>query len=443
MIESIYSNENKEADHTNRGQAAFKMPKNIRQIGKNGGTKQIYAEDYVMTFIKQLAGEDYSNCKIAVLVGEIVKIDGIRNIFIAGAIEVEDMDTSNDILFTNDIWTGIYDNIKKYFVNLEIVGWFVGGASYLLEDEDKILKAHVDNFAGQDKTLLVYDNMEKEEAFYLYENNHLNKQTGYYIYYEKNEDMQNYMVNHHKTQSEEETYDDHVSREIRAVIQNKKPPVEQETKTQPKLMYAAGTLLAIIALVVGAAMLSNYDQMKNMRSTMDSLSSNFEKVESILNNGKVTPKPTESPKTQVQQDKAEDQQPEEAGALTADNNSLDIQVVPGNVEPLADADKEEVQSQDDQEEAAAAQEPTQAPTKAPKPTKKPDKPAKAQKDDGSDTVEVQSPEQINYYTVESGDTLVGICVKLYHSTNNYSKILALNNLEDENKLVIGQKLIVP
>ena len=36
--------------------------------------------------------------------------------------------------------------------------------------------------------------MDREDAFYLYENGHLFRQHGYYIYYDRNEDMQNYMI---------------------------------------------------------------------------------------------------------------------------------------------------------------------------------------------------------------------------------------------------------
>ncbi|HPU63939.1 MAG TPA: peptidoglycan-binding protein, partial [Mobilitalea sp.] len=222
MIESVYSNDNAEANRACRAQTSFKMPKNIRQVGKSSVTKKIYVEDYVMTFARYLAGDDYSSCRIAVLVGQYVKLETGNCLFISGALEVKNIDTANEIVFTNDHWTEIYENIKKYFPEYEIVGWYIGGPGYLLEDKEKILKTHLDNFAGQDKTLLTYDNLEKEEAFYLYENGSLCRQEGYYIYYEKNEEMQNYMIDHKQKPSEEAQYDDRVSREIRAVIQNKK-----------------------------------------------------------------------------------------------------------------------------------------------------------------------------------------------------------------------------
>src|SRR5690606_29786773 len=104
MIETIYSNDNGAGGTTNRVQPNFKMTKNIRQVGKVNANKKIYMEDYVMTFIKQLTGEDYSQCKVAVLIGQFVKVENTRNLFISGAIEVEGIDTTGDIVFSNDTW---------------------------------------------------------------------------------------------------------------------------------------------------------------------------------------------------------------------------------------------------------------------------------------------------------------------------------------------------
>ncbi|MBH1941122.1 LysM peptidoglycan-binding domain-containing protein [Mobilitalea sibirica] len=414
MIETVYSNENGEGNRTGRVQTAFKMPKNIRQVGKSSSTKKIYVEDYVMTFTKQLAGEDYSKCKVAVLVGQYVKTENCRNIFISGVIEVEEIDTASDIIFSNDTWTSIYENIKKYFTDVEIVGWFLGGPGYYLEDKERILKAHIDNFAGQDKTLLTFDNMEKEEAFLIYESGRLNKQDGYYIYYEKNEDMQNYMIEHKNSRSEEADYDDHVARDIRTIIQNKKP-ADTESKSISRLMYAAGTLLAVIILIVGAAMLNNYDQMRNMQDTLDSLSRNLQEVESIFarkdtsytsdNNEMVVDIPTSTDTEDLE-------------------DSLNVEVVTGDLTPLED----EAEATPSGEKVTDSSTPTNA--------------EQASAIQNSESVK-ETQKEVNYYTVVSGDTLAGISFKLYDSANYIQRIMELNNIEDENMIYAGQKLIVP
>lgn len=424
MIESVYSNDNVESNRTSRVNTSFKMPKNIRQVGKSNASRKIYLEDYVMTFTKQLAGEDYSTCRVAVLVGQYVKLEQSRCIFISGAVEVEGIDMANDIAFSNDHWTTIYENIKKYFVEAEIIGWFLGGPGYLLEDKERILKAHINNFAGQDKTLLTFDNMEKEETFYFYENNTLGRQEGYYIYYEKNEEMQNYMIEHKVDSkdkpSEEEQYDDRVSRDIRTIIQNKKPTVD-ENKGVNRLMYAAGTLLAVIILVVGAAMLSNYDQMKNMQNTLNSLSHNLKEVESVFlknENNQAVSNTYNEQVTDIPKDT---------------EGSLNVEVVSGGVSPL-----EEIAQEDNNNEA--------------KPTNSAANQSNKNDDvNKEDSIEVSGgkkadkavAEEVNYYTVIAGDSLAGISYKLYNSANYISVIKKLNNIDDEDMIYIGQKLIVP
>ena len=54
-----------------------------------------------------------------------------------------------------------------------------------------------------------------------------------------------------------------------------------------------------------------------------------------------------------------------------------------------------------------------------------------------------SPAVTQYYEVQQGDTLYGICQKLYGNTNNIQIIMDLNNLESADSITYGKKLIVP
>jgi len=431
MIESVYSNESIEAKGTSTLQSNFKMPKNIRQVGKSNSSKKIYVEDYVMTFIKHLSREEYSTCHVAVLVGDYVKLEQGRCLFISGALEVKDIDLNKQITFTNDHWTVIYDTIKKYFVESEIVGWFIGGPGYLLDEKEKIQKIHIDNFAGQDKTLATYDSIEKEEAFYLYENGSLSKQEGYYIYYEKNEEMQSYMVDHNEKPSEEESYDDDVSQQIRTIIQNKKPMMDED-KNVSRLMYAAGTLLAVIVLVVGAAMFSNYDQMKNMQSTLDSLSNNLNQVESNFLKNENNQVASIAPESQVTK----------VPIVVPESNddtggSLDVEVLSGGVYPLEEDDSSKSNGSEEGNDLQGQVNTTQTVE---------DKPKISQGTLGQSTSNESSKdavEEVKYYTVQAGDSLAGISYKLYNSANYIAIIKELNNIDDEDMIYIGQKLIVP
>lgn len=423
MIETIYSNENERSSSMIRVQPVFKMPKNIRQVGKLNNSRIIYIEDYVMTFIKQLAMECETSCKIAVLIGQYVRVDNARNIFISGAIEVEGIDWSSEAMFTNDIWTNIYDNIKKYFVNFEIVGWFLGGPSNILEEKDKILKTHLDNFAGQDKTLLTYDNIEKEESFLVFIDNRLVRQNGYYIYYEKNEEMQNYMIDHKNVEEKIEQYEDRVTKDIRQVIQSKKP-THEENKSVTRLMYAAGALLAVVILIVSASMLNNVEQIKNMQKTLAELS---EKVPSKEDTNQVVTKGND--KVDVLAETIN----ENMTVRNSDQGSLDIEVLPGNVYPLEGEEINQTAEVPDNTDAGEEDiDTTQG-----------EKLVEATQPLAEEPAQEVIKQEVKYYTVEMGDTLAGISYKLYNSANYIKKIMKLNNIEDENVIIAGEKLIVP
>ena len=47
------------------------------------------------------------------------------------------------------------------------------------------------------------------------------------------------------------------------------------------------------------------------------------------------------------------------------------------------------------------------------------------------------------YTVADGETLYGICFKLYHNLKHIDEICRVNALTDENSIYAGQKLLVP
>ena len=107
-------------------QEKLKLPKNIRQIGLPEEKKKIYVEDYVVTYMNQLASEYANRQNAAVLLGFYVRKDDMRLTFINGAIGIPSAKVGEDqIAFDSGLWEEIYNTIKKYFHNSEIVGWFL------------------------------------------------------------------------------------------------------------------------------------------------------------------------------------------------------------------------------------------------------------------------------------------------------------------------------
>lgn len=195
MVEMRYDNEKNN----------LKLPKNIRQVGKPSDKIKIYVEDYVITYINQIARDSSDKQRLAVLLGRLGKNGDTSMAFIDGAVEAKDVVVQEDqVVFTSEIWTQIYDEIGQYFHNTEVVGWFLTRPGKSLGINEKITKIHVDNFPGVDKALFIIDPLDHDEAFYIYNQGDLVRQEGYYIYYERNEDMQNYMVDHRNGESSEQ-----------------------------------------------------------------------------------------------------------------------------------------------------------------------------------------------------------------------------------------------
>ncbi|MDE7297935.1 MAG: LysM domain-containing protein, partial [Lachnospiraceae bacterium] len=192
MIESVYAGTTeKQAEYQVSGR---RPPKNVRQAGYFTGDFRIYIEDYVHTFTHWLAEQDHSARCVAVLVGEFAKSEHSREVYAYGAVVAENAWLDGRIEMTSEIWKQVYETIKEYFPDGEIVGWFYGGTSFTDKEREQLRQVHLDYFAGTDRILMLYDFLEREEEFFRYENDEMSQQTGFYIYYEKNAEMQSYMI---------------------------------------------------------------------------------------------------------------------------------------------------------------------------------------------------------------------------------------------------------
>ena len=190
MIEIIYNESGKSG-----GSVVVKPPKNIRQIGSPRGRHKIYVEDYVYTFLHSAAFEGECQKRGAVLLGKSEMAQDIRYTFVSGAVSCDQFIFQGEgILFDESCWEYIYKEIKQYFDNQEIVGWFLGLAGFPLELTPAVESAHRKYFAGRDKVLLLSEPAEGEDVFFTYEQGILQKKEGYYVYYEKNLPMQEYMI---------------------------------------------------------------------------------------------------------------------------------------------------------------------------------------------------------------------------------------------------------
>ena len=468
MIETIHKKEVTVEETAKKQNLVFKMPKNIKQIGKTGYNPEIYIEDYAESYLRRLSECDYTECRAAILVGEVIQLEKNRVVFVQGAVEAEGAVQENELHFTQSVWDTVYEQMKTYFPNREVVGWFLGGPGFLLEAEEMLLRTHLDQFAGKDRIFYKVDSVEKEAKFYLYEHACLCARSGFYIYYEKNEEMQNYMLSRKVTRSTEFGFEEPTVKELRQVLQKKQQeqqeaateslrkrsgkqkvykqkgiskmqkelPVQEKKEAEnneeiklqeeadlqvasagqnlsgvTRLFYIAGTLAAFTILMIGTAILQNLEPQQSMQNTLNTHNAGnmFSPTPEFL------PQITEK---QMQEEESVDifSYLESQGVIL---NQTVTEVPVATEVPTKSAD---IQS---------------TPKQTVTPTSVPGESEEVLSDHGI------AIESYISYTVQPGDTLAGICYRQYGSTIRMQEIQTINQIANENKIYSGQVLLLP
>lgn len=276
MTETIYEKKNSEEKSIRR------LPNNRRQIGRpEQGTMEVFIEDYAFSFAKNLSEREYTGCVVGVLMGEYVEGLQADKILVRGVLEAKDVLRHEAVCFTEDNWTMIYRDIREYFPTLQIVGWFLGGPGFLLEDIERQKKIQEDNFGGGDKILLKMDSIEKEQKIFCYKEGELQELSGYYVYYEKNTEMQNYMANV-KNLPEERAAEPEKRRTETVSVQAVPSSVQPLQKSNfYQLFYATGGILTCLAILViaGLAMqIQERNELKELLNQQEKLVSSLQRV---------------------------------------------------------------------------------------------------------------------------------------------------------------------
>ena len=386
MIEIICNEENSDKSKQVTRGAAIRRPKNIKQIGEVSSDKKIYIEDYAFTYINSIAYNNPSDSQAGVLLGENQTDGDEKCVFIKGIIkaklgtEVEE----KGVYFNESVWNGIYSDVEKYFPDLAVVGWFAAIPEVTPERMMKLKKIHLDNFAGTMKTFYLIDTVEKEENFYLYENGELKKQKGYVCFYERNYEMQEYMLERRERKSSEDG-PDKVMKSIRNIIREKEELHEQ--KKNARFMYGVSTFMVIVILVIGINLMNNYQKMKKFDKSISSLMVQMSGNDTATQEEVV---PVNKLEGGVYPTEAETtSQTAGTGAVSTENGTV----------PAA---------QPVEEQTVAA-----------------------------------TVNEVKTYTVKAGDTIMGICKKYYGDTSKCNEVIAYNNIKDENFLYIGQQIKLP
>ncbi len=406
-------------------EGAVKLPKNIRQIGNPANNWKIYVEDYVYTYLHPATEQEREEKKVCVLFGKVERAEK-NYIFISGAVAVEPLlKTVGLPEFTEEAWEYVYQQAKEYFCDFEIVGWSVMTSFWPLHLLPEFENLHRRYFEGADKVMFLMNPDEQDEHFYRLAGGNLSGQSGYYIYYEKNEAMQEFMVRRYQKEPEAAV---RTRMEEKAISGYRARMQEKQSRVKPKaehsILSAAGVLTAMAACVIGITTINNYEKMAGMQDAIQVLSKsavvNTEneaetfQVEDMQSS--IKPLDGESYAPQVTQESAL-QVTQESAAGTAVQQSAES--VAQTQTPV-----QEVAQQPDQQPAEAAQ-PASGDT--------------AQQElSAAETYKLQG-----YYIVEKGDSLAVISQKIYQNKDMIPQICAKNGIADENTIYIGQKLLLP
>lgn len=451
MIEIIYKEDQKQAEGNEK---FFRIPNNIRQIGEIKGQQKIYIEDYAYTFLKKISRIPEEGGKVAILLGQYHWAEGNAYLFIKSALQIRNMEVSPEhIVFSDKVWGQVYEDSRKYFPQQEIVGWFISLPGFNMQINEVLLKTHLNHFAGNDKVLFVAEPGEWEEAFFVYENNQLNRQPGYYIYYEKNEPMQAYMIEMSQNKSIEETekVPDRAVMDFRkAVKQNyekkdisknrktnkmtdretEKTVIGKENQKNSRMVWTLGGCTVAAALALGITFFNSY---QNMSETLGILETGqeAEQQEEIAKEASAQAAETnDEPLISMQ-----DMNPQ--NITNEENNTEDTQI---ETETETDTDTTGGQdvSQENAESDAADQNLVGENEQAEMTGQ-----SSSETDASAAMMTEGQTAGGDEYIIQKGDTLTSISKKYYGTIAKVEEICRLNGISPEEIIYAGQKLVLP
>lgn len=372
------------------------IPRNVRQIGNISGGPKIYVEDYVDTFFGQISDQT-EEIRGAFLIGEMEDKDHPDYIYITGAIQMYELKRDgNTFQITEETWKNAYEDCKRYFGNATIVGWFVSAPGIPAEINDEVIRTHENAFPNTYSIFVMRDLREKEDYFYVNKFNDLMKVSGYYIYYEKNPAMQNYMIASRRKNglTISESVEDRAAKSFRNLIRTKGELEDQ--KQSIHFMRIASSFLILVMLVMGITMMNNYDKIQSVQKSLEAL--------------------TESAQSE-----------QEAKRVSVDRTP--------SVGLKKELEEHAVEKKEINKEDAAAK-------SAEKTTEEKTKQEASDWKEGA-AEELEEGSQGDIYVVRKGDTLLSISRKVYGTDENIASICKINGLKENDFIYVGQKLLLP
>ena len=427
-----------------------KLPKNTRQIGERDQSVRLYLEDYVNTYLKRLFPKGGQDLRVGVLLGTSEEHDGVPYLFVDGALEMEDVaEQGEKVELTESAWKKVYQDMDRLFPKRSVLGWFLCGAPGAALSPLNYWKQHGQYFAGKNQLMYLNSGLEGEEAVYITSEDGFYKLRGYHIYYERNQMMQDYMIMRKDVCRVETGTGEPVVRDFRQRMEENKSQITSR-RGSIRVLGSLCSALAMVVLAGGVVMVNNYDKMQKMESVLTSVLPEGISWQNSLS------------AVENSQKKGGSLRNSQTGQMSGTENGGDnllVEHASGGVNPtLAHETMSETypetagQSQNETvaEEQNRVSEDGQTETENQTGTDQPSshgsagtKTAPSQTAAESDRAAISAALASGTYQIQPGETLYGICLKLYGNGGRLEEICRLNGLEDENKIMAGQNLILP
>ncbi len=411
---------------------SLRLPKNIRQIGNPDTKDRLYIEDYVITFMRQIANEYSENNTIFIFVGknqDISEIEGLECTFVYGVIRIE-VNEHFEGYFSNEIQRQITEKISKYFDDGKILGWGIMSGEFF-EIDQRINKISEVNFCDDKSIFLMYDYNEKYEYIYRRTDGILKREHGFFIYYDRNEQMQNYMLEERGNKSIEQGYSDEVTKKIVAATNResygKDRKVTKKKNVKKKQLIKNSYMLTILVVSLTLAGITKKIDIKNVINNIDFRKTlhlvnnisednngknkmfDIDKLVEVMNEHKSLPKEKVETAMSGEDNMVYDE--------IKDEDFFDMKEITFDKTEESDENLLEDQIENNEEEIAETTE--------------------------EKVINEDIDDKERSYTVSKGDSLVSISRKMYGNAENVNTIIEANNIEDENKIYIGQVLRIP
>lgn len=452
------------------------LPKNIRQIGQITGNQKIYLEDYVITYLRQILTPE-ENMRVMILYGHKEMIEDELYWFVNGAVEAQHDFFMEKTIIDEESWKKVNEMAEKFFPDLTVMGWAITREDSTEDLEEQIMRTQRQFFRPDQKLYFEYITSDKTEALYLHEKGKRNMLSGYYIYYERNECMQNYMVSlRTRERHPEEMNADHAARQFREVCQEKKQDLHK--KRSSAFATCVSLLLVMAILVIGITMLNNYEKMQSMERVLYQISGKMDDATEVAADADAVQDQAVQDALLAENAQAADQTAEmaadtkEAVQTAGTDAAVDVsaaeqadpamaeqttaeQTADGNMTAENQPDNGQVgdgQTADPDATAETSDKPSAEPSTA---TDTAAADADVTGDNGADTsqtadetaVQASSSQtnasQETVYMIKQGDTLAKICMQYYGSLSKMGEICERNQIEDKDSIYYGQKIVLP